>query len=94
MRKILTRKEYISGLNEKHYTKYTLINEVFANDLPWGDTHIGRMINSFARKAKISFNKRRISGLTNRLKSIFDEMLEVGSVEIADSSVSILFLQI
>lgn len=94
MRKILTRKEYISGLNEKHYTKYTLINEVFANDLPWGDTHIGRMINSFARKAKISFNKRRISGLTNRLKSIFDEMLEVGSVEITDSSVSILFLQI
>ena len=24
MRKILTRKEYISGLNEKHYTKYKL----------------------------------------------------------------------
>jgi hypothetical protein len=94
MRKILTRKEYISELKENHYTKYTLINEVFANDLPWGDTHIGRLINSFARKAKISFNKRRISGLTNRLKSIFDEMLEVGSVEMTDNSVSILFLQI
>ncbi len=96
MRKILTRKEYLSELNEKYYTKYTLINEEapFANDLPWGDTHIGRLINSFARKAKIAFNKRRISGLTNRLKSIFDEMLEVGSVEMTDNSVSILFLQI
>jgi hypothetical protein len=94
MKRLLTRQSYLNELKLNHYTKYTKINEVFANDLPWGDTHIGRMINSFARKAKISFNKRRISGLSNRLKSIFDEMLEVGSVEITDDSISILFLQI
>ena len=94
MKRLLTRQSYLNELKLNHYTKYTKINEVFANDLPWGDTHIGRMINSFARKAKIAFNKRRISGLSNRLMSIFDEMLEVGSVEITDDSISILFLKI
>ena len=99
MKRLLTRQSYLNVLNTKHYTKYTGIEPIneaaFANDAPWGDTLVGRLINSFARKGKIAFNKRRISGLSSRLKSIFDEMLEIGSVEITgDSTNTILYLKI
>jgi len=100
MKRLLTRQSYLNSLNTKHYAKYTGIEPIneeaaFANDAPWGDTLIGRLINSFARKGKIAFNKRRISGLSSRLKSIFDEMIEIGSIEIVgDSTNTILYLKI
>jgi hypothetical protein len=99
MRKLLTRESYLNDLKTNYYSKYTGIGTIneeapFVNDLPWGDTHIGRMINSFARKAKIKMNLTRISGLTNRLKSIFDDMVETGSLEFTDDSISMLFIEI
>lgn len=85
MRRLLTRKSYL----DLEFKYSNSINEApFVNDLPWGDTHVGRLINSFARKTKISFNKRRISGLVDRLKSVFDEMLAVGSVDIKDNTLA------
>lgn len=94
MKKLLTRDSYLKEINNKYYSKFTgvPVNEVFANDIPWGDTHIGRMINSIARKAKIVFNKRRISGLINGLKSLFDEMLVVGKVDM--TNIDEMFLKI
>jgi hypothetical protein len=93
MKKILTRKDYLITLNEKFYSKYTgysLLKEEapMANDIPWGDSLVGRLINSFARKAKISFNKRRISGLVTGLKGLFDEMLVTGSIQMPDEQIS------
>jgi glycerophosphoryl diester phosphodiesterase len=88
MRRILTRQDYLKDINSKHYSKYTGINEeVFANDANWGDTLVGRLINSLARKAKISFNQSRMSRLVNQLKEYFDMMLETGKFDITDSSV-------
>jgi hypothetical protein len=90
MKKILTRKDYLTSLNTNYYSKFTGVRPLyeeapFANDTPWGDTLIGRLINSVIRKGTISFNKRRISGLVSRLKSIFDEMLELGTIDISKS---------
>ncbi len=87
MRKILSRKDYLTSLNTNYYSKFTGVRPLFeeapfANDTPWGDTLLGRLVNSVVRKGTIAFNSRRISGLTSRLKSIFDEMLELGSIEI------------
>jgi hypothetical protein len=95
MKRILTRESYLRELNLKYYNKYTGVEPIneeapFANDAPWGDTLIGRLINSFARKGKIAFNKRRISGLVSRFKSIFDEMLETGNIEISNEDIRFL----
>lgn len=89
MKRLLTRQSYLNSINTKFYTKYTGIEPIneeapFANDAPWGDTLVGRLINSFVRKAKIAFNKRRISGLISGMKALFDEMLEVGRIDTTD----------
>jgi hypothetical protein len=91
MKKILTRKEYLSELTEKYYTShtgYSVINEEapMANDIPWGDSLVGRLINSFARKSKIAFNKRRISGLVTGLKALFEEMLITGTIQMPENN--------
>lgn len=88
MKRILNRQDYLKDINSKHYSKYTGINEAaFANDANWGDTLVGRLINSLARKAKISFNQSRMSRLVKQLKEYFDMMLETGKFDITDSSV-------
>lgn len=97
MRRILNRDSYLKDLKEYKYTIIKSINEEapFANDIPWGDSLIGRLINSISRKTKITFNKRRISGLVNGLKSTFDEMLEIGKYQISSENNSlVLFLKI
>ena len=97
MRRILNRDSYLKDLKEYKYTRIKSINEEapFANDIPWGDSLIGRLINSISRKTKIAFNKRRISGLVNGLKSTFDEMLEIGKYQISSENNSlVLFLKI
>ena len=78
MGKLMNRKDYLSNIHA--------INEEapFGNDIPWGDSLIGRLINSISRNAKISFNKRKIDSLSKRMKSIFDEMLEFGNISITD----------
>ena len=47
----------------------------FANDIPWGDSLLGRLINSTIRKAKIGANLVRIKGVVRRLKYAFDDLL-------------------
>lgn len=77
IRRILKHKSFLESRNSNK------INEVFTNDIPWGDSLIGRLINSVSRKARIGFNKNRISGLTKRLESKFDEMIETGNIEVS-----------
>ena len=84
MNKILTREQYLDTLRTQRYSKYTGIpksNEAFSNDVNWGDSWVGRMLNSIARKVKIKFNLKRIDSLSNRLKALFDEMLETSKIE-------------
>lgn len=86
MGKLMNRRDYLSNLS--------LINEEapFGNDIPWGDSLLGRLINSISRNAKISFNKKRIDSLAKRMKSIFDDMIEFGKVDISNEDKS--FLQV
>lgn len=89
MRKILTRDQYLDTIRTQNYTKYTDIpkaNEAFTNDVNWGDSWVGRMINSIARKVKISYNLRRISGMTKLLTSLFDGMVESGKIVCDEST--------
>lgn len=47
----------------------------FENDIPWGDSLLGRLINSAIRKAKIAANLMVMKNVINRLKRAFDDML-------------------
>jgi hypothetical protein len=81
MNKILTRRQYLDTLRNNRYEKFTNINEAFSNDVNWGDSWVGRMINSIIRKAKISVNLRRISSLSKMLESRFEELYETGKIK-------------
>lgn len=45
------------------------------NDINWGDSLVGRLLNSIARKAKIGIDVKRIETLSNKIKSEFDDLL-------------------
>lgn len=77
MARILDHKSFIKNRSIK-------INEVFTNDIPWGDSLIGRLINSISRKASISYNNRRISSLIKRLEMHFDQILDIGNIQVDD----------
>jgi hypothetical protein len=52
----------------------------FANDIPWNDSLLGRLINSTIRKAKIGANLVRIKAVNKRLKDAFDDLLGQSAV--------------
>jgi len=80
-------KRSIKKIDEyKSYEGLVKINEEvensgpFANDIPWGDSLLGRLINSTIRKAKVGANLVRIKGVAKRLRYAFDDLLG-GSAE-------------
>jgi hypothetical protein len=87
MSRILTRSQYLDTLRNQAYTRYTGVetNEAFSNDVNWGDSWVGRMINSIIRKGKVAVNLRRIDSLGKRLESLFDDLVESGKI-VADNS--------
>jgi hypothetical protein len=56
---------------------YLPINESgpMANDIPWGDSLVGRLINSFIRTAKIKYNATKVDNLVKDFKSQLDIVL-------------------
>ena len=47
----------------------------FANDIPWNDSLLGRLINSTIRKAKVGANLVRIKQVAKRLNGAFEDLL-------------------
>jgi len=74
MNRILLREQFLK--DRKKLEQSQRIDEVFSSEIPWGDSLIGRMINSIARKANISWGKRKIgdkdSGLIGELNAQFE----------------------
>ena len=93
MKKLLTREQYLDSIRTQNYTKFTDIpktNEAFSNDVNWGDSWVGRLINSIKRKAKVAINLRRIDSLAKRLRALFDDLLETGKIVVDSSTISFL----
>lgn len=84
MNRILTRYQYLNTLKSNRYEKLTNVNEAFSNDVNWGDSWVGRMINSIIRKTKISVNLRRISALTKLLEAQFEDLYETGKIKVGE----------
>lgn len=61
------------------------INEALGNEIKWGDSLVGRLINWGLRKVGIGAGMGRISLLTPQLKSEFDRILATSAIgEISD----------
>jgi hypothetical protein len=83
LKKSLTK---IKIYNQLEKTDYERINEEaesgpFANDIPWGDSLVGRLINSTIRKAKIGANLLNIDRVIKRLKDNFDELIDMSKIK-------------
>ena len=64
-------KDIIDG--EKFY-------EVFQNDITWGDSLVGRLINSVIRKSKIGVNLKRIDHVIKSMRAEFDRLVMDGVI--------------
>ena len=67
-------------LKRNKYSKIeNVINEEaggpFTNDIPWGDSLVGRLINSFIRKAKIGYGSTKIKPLIESFKNQLDILI-------------------
>lgn len=81
MRYLKQREEFIKNNN---FSNYSLIKEdsgPLANDIPWGDSLLGRLINSVIRKSKVGVNLTRIDSLIERLKSTFDGLIADATIK-------------
>jgi hypothetical protein len=66
---ILKRSDFIR--NQKLSHSYS-IDEALANEINWGDSLIGRMLNSMMRKASIGIDLIKIDKVIERLKTQFE----------------------
>ncbi len=67
MKYLHTREIYLSTLNE-----------AFENDITWGGSLLGRLINSIIRKAKIGVNYLKIDSIANAIKNELDLLIMEG----------------
>jgi hypothetical protein len=85
MKYLSSRTEYLKS------AKYKVVNEAvvsgagpFANDIAWGDSLLGRMLHSFARKAQIGIDLVRIDSVIKRLKTQFDYLVDTAKLNGAE----------
>jgi hypothetical protein len=82
--------KYPSLKEEYKSSDFELILEAdsgpFANDIPWGDSLLGRLINSTIRKAKIQANLVRMKGVVSRLERTFNDLLLESKVNDLDEN--------
>lgn len=74
-------------LRRDQFLKKNTTNEAITNDIPWGDSLIGRLINSIARKAGIAIKAKRIDSVISGLRTEFDRLLEEGKADIDSSRI-------
>ena len=80
MKKILNREQYLDTLKNQRYAKFTGIsksNEALANEINWGDSLVGRLLNSILRKAQIGINLVKIDRVIERLKAEFETLVNL-----------------
>ena len=52
-----------------------MISEAFENDITWGGSLLGRLVNSIIRKGKVMVSATRINSLTKQLKTELDSLI-------------------
>jgi hypothetical protein len=76
----LLEKKVVSLQNikvESQYKSSLLVKETFENDITWGGSLIGRLINSTIRVAKIYYKTARIGSITPQVKDALDRLVTI-----------------
>lgn len=89
MRYLNTRESFLKNFKEikiekdilSSYNKDEIINEAFENDITFGGSLLGRLINSTIRKAKIQYNYYRVKSIARKIE---DELLGLISDSFTD----------
>ena len=71
-----------------------LNEEVMSNTIKWGDSMLGRLINSMIRKAKVGISLLRIGQVIKSLYRLFDQMIEDGVLKSIPSGSKISFFKL
>ena len=58
-----------------HLVKY---NEALSNEINWGDSLLGRLINSAIRKGKVGYNLTKVDSLVEAFKRELDGLIASG----------------
>lgn len=83
MKHLKTRQDFLTGIVEyketyqvakSDYKDSALIREVFENDITWGGSLLGRLINSTIRKAAIGAKTLRVNPLLKKLKAELESL--------------------
>lgn len=91
MSKILKRNQFLSIHNQN----YDLLSEALANEVNWGDSLLGRLINSMIRKFEIMLDFRDIDKCIKRLQAEFDRLTDYIKVKKTESlEVKLFYVQI
>ncbi len=89
MGKLLKRNQFLSQYQSEY------IIEALANEVNWGDTLLGRMINSMMRKFEIMLDFRDIDKCIKRLQAEFDKLSDYVKVKKTENiEVKLFYIQI
>jgi len=84
--KYLNNRESFLNSNSKLKKDFKLIKEntagagPFANEINWGDSLLGRLVNHFTRKAGIGVDMMKISNVTSKLEQEFKNIIDTSMV--------------
>jgi hypothetical protein len=84
--KYLNNRESFLNSNSKLKKDFKLIKEntagagPFANEITWGDSLLGRLVNHFTRKAGIGVDMMKISNVTSKLEQEFKNIIDTSMV--------------
>lgn len=79
MKYLKQREEFVK--NNKFSNLDSLNEAVLANDIAWGDSLLGRLINSVIRKAGVGVNLLKMDSVIQRLKDEFEKLVAEGKIE-------------
>ena len=78
----LYKEVQIESINVSEQIKSSeMINEAFENDITWGGSLLGRLINSTIRKGKIYFQTMRIGSVVNQVRSELDNLVGIAAAD-------------
>jgi len=83
MKYLKKRDDYLQNLHERRqfesYKKTQHLNEAFKNEITWGDSLLGKLVNWVVRKIGIGAKMTKMTFVINSLKEQFDNLIGEGS---------------
>lgn len=77
MKYLKYHKDYNLGNIEKDIVSSEMVSESLENDISWGGSLLGRLINSTIRKFKIGYNFTKIGNIVKAFQKELDELMGV-----------------